>query len=139
MTDDAFLAALESCRLDPTEFSHAAHIRAGFLYLQAHDFAEALGAMRRAIKAFAASIGKDALYHETITVAFMTLINERMAADPSATDWPRFAKRHADLFSGNVLGAYYSHARLNDPMARQVFLLPDRAPQAGRPDRDQAA
>ncbi|WP_374310407.1 hypothetical protein [Dongia sp.] len=139
MTDDAFLAALESCRLDPAEFSHAAHIRAGFLYLRTRDFAEALGAMRRAIKAFAASIGKDALYHETITVAFMTLINERMSADPSATDWPRFAERHADLFSGNVLGAHYSPERLNDPQARQVFLLPDRAPQAGHPDRDQAA
>ncbi len=139
MTDDAFLAALESCRLEPADFSHAAHIRAGFLYLQRHDFAEALGAMRRAIKAFAASIGKDALYHETITVAFMTLINERLSADPSVTDWPRFAERHADLFSGNVLGAYYSPARLNDPLARQVFLLPDRVPAAGRPDRDQAA
>lgn len=132
MTDDAFLAALENCRLQPAEFSHAAHIRAGYLYLRRLDFAEALGAMRRAIKAFATSIGKDVLYHETITVAFMTLINARMATEPALTDWPSFARQNTDLFSGNVLAAFYSPERLNDPLARQVFLLPDRVPEASR-------
>ena len=131
MTDDDFLAALESCRLSPDEFSHAAHIRAGFLYLQRHDFTAALGAMRRAIQAFAAAIGKDGLYHETITTAFMTLINERMAREPGLA-WPDFAARHNDLFSGDALGAFYSPERLADPLARATFLLPDRAPESAR-------
>lgn len=136
MTDMEFLAALEACRLSPAEFNHAAHIRAGYLYLARHDFAEALGAMRRAIRAFAASIGKEGLYHETITVAFMTLINERRASDSSATDWPSFAARHADLITRNPLAALYSRERLNDPLARHVFLLPDCAGgRAGVPAR----
>lgn len=128
MTDDAFLAALENCRLDPAEFSHAAHIRAGFLYLQRHDFAEALGAMRRAIKAFAASIGKDDLYHETITTAFMTLINARLAVEPAGVAWEGFAARHRDLFDGTALSQHYSRECLQHPLARQIFLLPDRVP-----------
>lgn len=128
MKDDDFLAALESCRIDPAAFNHAAHIRAGFLYLQRHDFADALGRMRRAIRAFAASIGKDGLYHETITTAFMTLINERLAVAPTDIGWEDFAARHVDLFDGAALSQHYSKERLRHPLARTVFLLPDRVP-----------
>ncbi|MBI2253092.1 MAG: hypothetical protein HYU58_00580 [Proteobacteria bacterium] len=127
MSDNDFLNALETCRIDPAAFNHAAHLRAGFLYLQRHDFADALGRMRRAIRAFAATIGKDGLYHETITTAFMTLINERLAADRLMT-WVDFAARHADLFDGTALSRHYSPERLNHPLARTVFLLPDRVP-----------
>ncbi|MDY0872421.1 hypothetical protein [Dongia rigui] len=128
MTDDDFLAALESCRIDPAAFNHAAHLRAGFLYLQRHDFAAALGAMRHAIQRFAAAIGKDGLYHETITCAFMTLINERLATESVGIRWEGFALRHADLFDGTALSQHYSRERLQHPLARTVFLLPDRVP-----------
>lgn len=129
MNDDDFLAALETCQLPAAAFTHAAHVHAGFLYLQRHDFAEAIGAMRRSITAFAASIGKAGLYHETITVAFMTLINERMASDATPMDWPDFAARNSDLLTGQPLATLYSPERLADPLARRVFLLPD----LGRP------
>jgi hypothetical protein len=128
LTDDAFLAALESCCIAPAAFNHAAHIRAGFLYLQRHDFAAALGRMRSAIRRFAASIGKDGLYHETITCAFMTLINERLAVEPAGIAWDDFAARHKDLFDGTALSQHYSRERLAHPLARSVFLLPDRVP-----------
>jgi len=128
MSDDDFLSALETCRIDPAAFNHAAHLRAGFLYLQRHEFAAALLRMRRAIRSFAASIGKDGLYHETITCAFMTLINERLAAEPTGIAWVDFAARHVDLFDGTALSQHYSRERLEHPLARTIFLLPDRAP-----------
>ena len=128
MNDDDFLIALESCAIDPAAFNHAAHLRAGFLYLQRHDFADALGRMRRAIRNFAATIGKDGLYHETITTAFMTLINERIATGNTGIAWDDFAARHTDLFDGTALSQHYSRDRLQHPLARSVFLLPDRAP-----------
>jgi len=134
MSDNDFLSALEACRIDPAAFNHAAHLRAGFLYLQRHDFAEALGCMSRTIRGFAASIGKDGLYHETITTAFMTLINERLATEPNGIAWAEFASRHTDLFDGTALSQHYSRERLASPLARSVFLLPDRVPQ-----RDKAA
>ncbi len=127
MNDDAFLAALESCRLSPSDFNHEAHVRAGYLYLRRFEFTEALAAMRRAINAFAASIGKSSLYHETITTAFMILIAERLADYPEDADWPSFLKRNADLVSGNPLRRHYSPERLATPLARRIFLMPDRA------------
>jgi hypothetical protein len=38
MSDEEFLAALETCRLPAAEFNHAAHVRAGYLYLRQRTF-----------------------------------------------------------------------------------------------------
>jgi len=134
MTDTEFLAALEGCTLKPADFSHAAHIRMGYLYLSQYDFPAALAAARKAIKNFAASIDRANLYHETITVAFMTLINERMTRESGGGEsaasrgWEAFADANADLFTGNPVAIFYSRERLESPLARRIFLLPDRAP-----------
>lgn len=129
MTDDDFLRALDTGTLPLAAFDHAAHVRAAYLYLTRFEFTDALGAMRRSVRSIARRNGKDGLYHETITVAFMTLINERIAAGETEgkdSDWPRFAASHADLFAGNPLLAFYSVERLASPLARHIFLLPDR-------------
>lgn len=135
MTDpdcDVLVARLESCALTPAEFTHRAHVQAGFAYLQRLGFAGALGAMAQAIRRFAAHHGKEALYHETITVAFLTLIHERMAEellargaeDPMVLDWTGFAARHPGLFGGDLLARYYPKDVLGGALAKRCFVLP---------------
>jgi hypothetical protein len=41
MTDEEFMAALESCLLPASQFNHAAHVRAGYVYLRRQKFAHA--------------------------------------------------------------------------------------------------
>ncbi len=124
MDDATFLAELEAATLDASLFDHRAHVRAGFLILSAEPgFGAALARMERAIRRFAAANGKDGLYHETITVAFMALINERMAGG-AASDWQSFEKENPDLFDGALLGRYYSKDFLALPGARATFHLP---------------
>jgi hypothetical protein len=131
-TSAELIAALEACALTPAEFDHRAHVQAGFAYLQQHGYAGALTAMASALRAFARSIGKDGLYHETVTVAFLTLIHERMAedlialglSDPQLLAWEPFARRHPDLFTGNLLARYYSGEQLKSELAKRCFLLP---------------
>jgi hypothetical protein len=53
MTDADFLRALETCVLPESEFRHAAHLRAAYLYLQQADFVGALKRIRRAIRNYA--------------------------------------------------------------------------------------
>ena len=82
--DDArFLEQLEGGTLPAEEFDHRGHLRAGFLYLRRMDFAGACAAMKRAIQNFAARLGKADLYHETLTVAYLALIAERLADELS--------------------------------------------------------
>ncbi len=124
MDDRDFLSALETATLDPAAFTHRAHVRAGFLILrEAPTFGAALDRIERAIRAFAAKHGKDGLYHATVTVAFMTLIHARMAAQ-GTSGWETFAAGNPDLFEADVLARYYPKEFLANPAARAVFQLP---------------
>jgi hypothetical protein len=124
MTDEAFLAALESCRLSASQFNHAAHVRAGYLYLRQHTFAHALWHLCTSICRFAESIGKSGRYHETITVAFMALIQERLYSQGDGGSWEGFARSHPDLLRMDALLSHYPQAVLDSTEARARFILP---------------
>ena len=128
MTDDEFLRSFEDCSLPATAFHHRDHVRLAWLYLRRHPVLEALTRFSVGLKRFATAHGKDGLYHETITWAFLFLIHERMAEDGGDEAWDGFAARNPDLlvWAPSVLDRYYEKATLASERARRIFLMPDR-------------
>jgi hypothetical protein len=126
MTDHEFLRALESCDLPESDFGHAAHVRAGYLYLQESDFVGALARIRRAIRNYAGRLGKPDRYHETMTVAYLALIQQHIFERGNAGGWTAFARDNSELFRPGLLGQFYTRAQLESEMARRVFVLPRR-------------
>jgi hypothetical protein len=124
MGDEEFLAALEDCSLSERQFGHAAHVRAAYLYSRSGDVAAALAKTRRAIQAFATSLGKADRYHETITVAYLALIRQALFESGDGGGWTGFAQANARLLEQNVLLQFYTQSQLNSELARRVFLLP---------------
>jgi len=124
MNDAEFLAALEGCRLRPDQFGHAGHVRAAYLYSREADFAEALANMRRALRAFAHSVGKPDRYHETITVAFMALVRQHLHERGDAGSWEAFAELNPELFDRDLLLEFFPKSLLDSATARQIFVLP---------------
>jgi hypothetical protein len=124
VADREFLAQLEAGTLPPAEFSHRGHLRAGFLYLCAHDFPDACVAMKRAIRGFAATLGKATLYHETVTVAYLALIAERLAEEPPGIDFESFLARYPELMSRAYFERYYPRGTLDGPETKRSFVLP---------------
>jgi hypothetical protein len=124
MTDEEFLTALERCELAAESFTHAAHVRAGYLYLRAGGFDAALGRMRGAVRRFAAHVGKPDKYHETITVAYLALIHQRLRERGDGAGWAGFGAQNPDLFEPELLLRYYRRSELESNLARQVFVLP---------------
>ena len=122
MNDDTFLTALEDGSLPPAAFDHAAHVRAGYLYLRRLGFLPGMAAFRAALHAFAERLGVLDKYNETVTMAFLVLIHERMADGPAA-DWPTFAAAHPDLFDRKLLLRYYRQSTLQSERARRIFIL----------------
>jgi hypothetical protein len=131
MTDEEFLRALESCTLPESEFGHHAHVRAGYLYLKKSDFAEALDRIRRSIRAYATHHGKPDRYHETITVAYLALIQQCIFERGDGGGWATFAQSNPELFNPGLLGQFYDRDVLESKMARRVFLLPRSKPFRG--------
>ncbi len=128
MEDAAFLDALETGALTPSNFDHRAHLRAGFLYLARHDFPSACVAMKCTIVGFAARHGKASLYHETLTVAYLALIAERRADEPAHVRFDDFMARYPELEDMAYFRRYYPAGSLDDPDARRTFFLPRPRP-----------
>lgn len=127
MTDEALVAAFESTRLSGEQFSHVEHVRVAWWYLRTLPLGDALARCSAGIRRFAAAKGAAGKYHETITVAFMLVISERVAAARDLP-WPEFAAANPDLFSRtrSVLSRYYSDEVLRSERARTSFVMPDR-------------
>jgi hypothetical protein len=129
MTDGEFLAALEECTLPEDAFRHADHVRAAYLYLRAGSFAEATVRMTAALRRYAAAQGKAERYHETITVAYLALINQHLHERGDGGGWEGFRRENPALLERDLLLHYYRKETLNSARARQVFLLGEFAPR----------
>jgi hypothetical protein len=128
------LGAFERGVLDPAQFPHAEHLRFGYEMLDRYSFGEAVSRFSGGLKLLAAKAGKPDVYHETITVAFLALINERRVRDETLA-WGEFKRDNADLFDKRCLEKWYGAEQLGSELARRAFCLPTLppAPQVPRP------
>jgi hypothetical protein len=110
--------------IEAAAFPHREHVRMAFEMLRRHDFAESALHFSRALRTMAARAGKPEAFHQTITVAFLSLIAERMERG-AADDFAAFAGANADLFEKGALARWYRPERLASASARRTFLLPD--------------
>ena len=128
MDDETLVAAFEAGQEPPGGFHHREHVRVAWYYLQRHPLPEALVRFSTALRHFAEAQGKPGLYHETITTAYVLLINERLDGKERDLPWDAFADRHPDLVSSKppILDRYYQPGTLKSDRARRTFVLPDR-------------
>jgi hypothetical protein len=128
------LRALEQQTLPPADFDHAAHVRAAWECLRCESsLGLALARFSRALAGYAAAQGAAGKYHETLTVAFVLLIHERMRGRGSAP-WDEFAEANPDLlvWPSPVLARWYTRETLGSETARRSFVLPDALTEPAR-------
>ncbi|MCJ2178662.1 hypothetical protein [Novosphingobium album (ex Hu et al. 2023)] len=106
-------------------FDHRSHLAAAYEALRRYPFLEACRVVRECIITLATGAGAPQKYNETITLAAMALVAERMDDE---SGFEAFTAANADLLDRGFLDAYYSPARLSSPRARGTFLMPDRIP-----------
>lgn len=128
ISDDELIASFEGGTLANEGFRHADHVHMAFLYLCRYTVLQAIERFSVALAKFAAANGKPQLYNETVTWAFLFLIRERMAKADCAQTWDEFANRNPDLLTwkDNILTKYYRSETLFSPLAKKVFLFPDK-------------
>jgi hypothetical protein len=125
--DTTLIEQFEAGLEPPGGFHHREHVRVAWFYLQRHAFPQALTRFSENLRKFATAQGKPGLYHETITVAFVLIINERLDGPDRDLPFDQFASRHPDLLSWrpSVLDRYYSADTLTSERARRIFVMPD--------------
>lgn len=128
LDDEALIAAFEGEGFAAGSFHHSHHLRLAWAYLERHPILEVLGRFAASLRRLAAAAGQPGLYHETITWAYVFLVNERRAA-PGQEDWGSFAARNRDLLAWHpslLEARYYRPDTLWSDRARRAFVLPDR-------------
>jgi hypothetical protein len=129
LSDDALINGFEACSLPDGALNHRAHVRVVWIYLLRMPVMRALERFRESLRRYAASKGRAELYHETITFAFVFLINERIERSGRGLSWPAFVEANPDLFEwtkdSSVLSRYYRSETLSSDLARRVYIMPD--------------
>src|SRR5689334_14097799 len=95
---------------DPAAFPHREHVRMAFEMLRRHDFAESVWLFSRALRAMTARAGKPQAFNQTVTVAFLAVIAERMESR-AQSDFAAFEREHPDVFDKALLARWYPRER----------------------------
>src|SRR5579862_2458549 len=69
---------------DPADFPHREHVRMGFEMLRRHDFLTSVQHYSQALRSMTARAGHPQAFNQTLTIAFLSLIAERMQQHPQA-------------------------------------------------------
>ena len=97
MTDDEFLKSFEECSIPKALWTHEAHVRMAWLYLRRQPLEEVIPIVRQAIQRYNTSLGNTEGYHETITLAFLVLIDDRIDRASNDETFASFSQGHPSL------------------------------------------
>jgi hypothetical protein len=128
-----FIRDFEACCLPKAQWTHAAHLSAGFWYLHKHEPAEALAVIRERIKRHNESVGTantdSSGYHETITRLYMLGIARHRALHATLP----FDESLTSLLASPLAQSawplqFFTKERLFSVEARRSWIEPDLAP-----------
>ncbi len=119
-----FARLFEDCDIDAGNFDHVDHVGVAYELLGKYEFLDAALRYSNCIKTIATRAGAPRKFNTTITLAFLSLIAERMEMARAGT-FDDFITMNLDLLEGDILAKWYSPERLGVDLARTVFLMPD--------------
>lgn len=124
--DHQFRLAFESCRFEPEDFDHAAHVRLAYVYLCDHPVDLAVVRMKRSLLAFLAHLGVgESKYHETVTRAWVLAVKHFMSKSASCNSAADFMSANPQLLDSRIMLTHYSAEVLFSTAARETFVEPN--------------
>ena len=107
----------------PDAFTHEDHVGVAYELLTSMPFLDAAMLYAKSIRALAARLGAADKFNVTITLAFMSIIAERMQGR-SFDSYDAFIAQNSDLHEKNLLDAWYPPETLASENSRNIFLMP---------------
>ncbi|POF34030.1 hypothetical protein [Roseibium marinum] len=121
----ALAERFETHALQAEGFTHVDHIGVACQMLQKYDFLDAAARYGASLKTLAARAGAPGKFNTTLTLAFLSILRERMADTPHAS-FCEFLEKNPELVSRTLLSGWHSDERLGCQRARDAFVMPDR-------------
>jgi hypothetical protein len=128
LDDAAFLAAFEAGQRPGGAFGHVDHLRLAWVLLRRDGLALGEERIAAGIRRFADAQGTPALYHDTLTRAWVRLVAAALAAAPPRTGFAQLLDANPLLADKSYLFRFYSAEALSAPSARRGWVQPDLQP-----------
>jgi len=129
MDDETFLQQFEACVIPQTQFHHREHLKVAYIYLRRHSLEEAVKKVRVGInainKAHRVPDAPDRGYHETITQAWLRLVDMTLREYGPAETADGFLNQHPQLLEKKALRLFYSKDLMMSAKAKAEFVEPD--------------
>lgn len=127
--DTQFINSLRACTFPPELFTHQAHLRLAWIYLQNFSIDEAVKHVCEDLFRYVLHLGATDKYHNTLTVASVNVIAHFQRKFPSTT-FEEFLLNYPQLSDNfkEILLTYYSPELLYSQVAKDSFVEPDLLP-----------
>lgn len=126
--DDDLLRAFETATISAADFHHREHVRAAWAMISRWGADPGGERFIAAIRRLAAAHGANQLYHETVTRAWLRLVEAADRAHPGCRASEELLAAAPELADKTLLGRHYSAERLSSEEARARFVEPDLEP-----------
>lgn len=126
LTDDQFEEQFATGSLDPTLFSHEAHLRLAWIHLSKYGEATAIENIREQLQNFVHRVGATGKYNDTLTVAAIKAVHHFMQKAPLPgfhafiAAYPRLKTNFKD-----IIQQHYGFDIYNSAAARAAYVEPD--------------
>lgn len=127
LTDAEFERQFAAAQLDPSLFSHEAHLRLAYLHISEYGEELAIANITSQIWRYVQKLGAEDKFNKTLTVAAIKAVHHFMKRS-AATDFLSFISELPRLKYNfkELMTAHYALDIYNSPLAKQHFLEPDR-------------
>lgn len=125
-SDTEFLKHFADFTLEPALFTHEAHLRLAWLYINLYGTEKAAGLICNQIKAFDRKFGDGSKFNKTVTIASVFIVSHFMGRS-LCSEFERFLEEFPRLKT-NFTDLIKSHYKINiftDKRAEKEYVEPD--------------
>lgn len=128
-SDSRLMLAMENAALDPSVFTHEAHLRWGWLLIESYGLEMAIKRACYQLKHYTAQLGVEDKYNETVTIAAIRAIQHfrLKSGNESFYEFISRATRLKTSFK-ELISVHYSEDIFKSKRAKQKYLEPDLLP-----------
>lgn len=129
LTDHEFETQFADRSLEPSLFTHEAHLRLAWIHINRYGVEAAIDNICQQINAFATAHGDHDKFHKTVTVAAVRAVYHFILKSESG-DFADFIAEHPRLKSSfkQLIDAHYGIDIFKSEQARKEFIEPDLLP-----------
>ncbi|MGB5819448.1 MAG: hypothetical protein WBG90_08165 [Saonia sp.] len=129
LNDTELQLQFTDCSLDPSLFSHEAHLRLAWIHIQKYGLESAIQNLCKQIAAYATSVGATDKFNNTVTVAAIKAVYHFIQKSKSDNfrdfiqEFPRLQHNFKEL-----MNAHYGFDIFTLERAKRTFMEPDLLP-----------